>query len=361
LLTEVLTLESLGWSDELAAALEQHEDGVVPARVAVQHRIDYVVHTEQGEIRADLPGKLRHDAGWRTGMLPAVGDWVAVRLRDGGERATIVGVLPRRSVFSRKTAWAATEEQVVAANVDTVFLVAGIDRDLDRMHATARRLERYLTLAWESGAQPVVVLTKVDLAEDAAAAVAVVESITFGVPVHAISNLTGEGVDELTQYLGVGRTIALLGSSGVGKSTLVNRLAGREVLVTQAVREDGIGRHTTTHRELVVLPTGGLLLDTPGMRELQLWDGSDGIAASFADVEELATRCRFADCAHDSEPGCAVRAAIDAGTLAADRLESYEKLQRELAALARKQDKRAAAEERKRWKGVQQALRKDKY
>jgi ribosome biogenesis GTPase len=361
MLTQVLTLESLGWSEELATALEQYDDDVVPARVAVQHRIDYVVLTEQGELRADLPGKLRHDAGWQTGLLPAVGDWVAVRVRDGGERATIMGVLPRRSVFSRKTALNTTEEQVVAANVDTVFLVAGIDRDLDRMHAAARRLERYLTLAWESGAQPVVVLTKIDLAEDAAAAVAVVESIAFGVPVHAISNLTGEGVDELTQHLGVGRTIALLGSSGVGKSTLVNRLAGREVLVTQAVREDGIGRHTTTHRELVVLPAGGLLLDTPGMRELQLWDGSDGVSASFADVEELATRCRFSNCEHDSEPGCAVRAAIDGGSLAADRLESYEKLQRELAALARKQDKRARSEERKRWKAIQQTLRKDKY
>jgi len=235
----------------------------------------------------------------------------------------------------------------VAANVDVVFLVTAVGHDF-----SVRRLERYLIMAWESGAQPVVVLTKCDLDEDVDAALAEAESIAFGVPVVATSAVTGTGLEELRAHVVPGQTVALLGSSGVGKSTLVNRLAGSELLKTQEIRSDGRGRHTTVHRELVLLPDGGLVLDTPGMRELQLWESDEGVAQAFSDVEELVTECRFADCAHETEPGCAVRAAISAGTLAEERYASYVKLKRELRYLEIRLDKRARSEERKRWRAI---------
>jgi ribosome biogenesis GTPase / thiamine phosphate phosphatase len=282
------------------------------------------------------------------GDLPAVGDWVAVAARPTEGTGTIQGVLPRRTKFSRKVAWAASEEQVLAANVDSVFLLTSLNEDLN-----LRRLERYLTLAWESGARPVIVLTKTDLAADVELRLLEVGAIAFGVPVHAISSLTGDGLDVIQSYLEPGKTIALLGSSGVGKSTLVNTLAGHELLAVQEIRQsDGEGRHTTSHRQLVLLPGGGLVLDTPGMRELQLWESADGLGETFADVEELAANCRFNDCAHRSEPGCAVQAALESGTLELGRWTSYKKLQRELAHLERRLDKRLQAEERKRWAKV---------
>ena len=338
-------LQHLGWDDRLATHLEPHtEAGLVPGRVTVQHRGVYGVATAAGDLRCGAAGRLSHEAAG-PGDLPAVGDWVAVAARPAEGTGTIQAVLPRRTKFSRKVAWAASEEQVVAANVDTVFLLTSLNEDLN-----LRRLERYLTLAWESGAQPVIVLTKTDLAQDVSQKVLEVEAIAFGVPVHAISSLTGDGFDVIRSYVRPGETIALLGSSGVGKSTLVNTLAGEELLAVQEIREsDGEGRHTTTHRQLVLLPEGGLLLDTPGMRELQLWESTDGFGEAFADVEELAAACRFNDCAHRSEPGCAVQAALESGALDVDRWTSYKKLQRELAHLERRLDKRAQAEERKRW------------
>jgi ribosome biogenesis GTPase len=215
-----------------------------------------------------------------------------------------------------------------------------------------RRLERYLILAWESGARPVIVLTKADLHPAPEVAVAEVETISGGVPVHAISSVTGQGLDEVTGLLGPGLTAVLLGSSGVGKSTLVNTLAGEDLLETQEIRGDGTGRHTTTRRELIQLPSGGLVIDTPGIREVQLWVADEGIDEAFEDITELFAHCRFSDCAHDSEPGCAVQAALADGTLAEDRWESYLKLQGELAHLERKLDKRAASEARKKWKAL---------
>jgi ribosome biogenesis GTPase / thiamine phosphate phosphatase len=342
------TLDDLGWDDQLATEFEPHDAaGLTPGRVVVQHRGVYVVQTEDGELRANAAGRLSHEAAG-AGDLPAVGDWVAVAARPEEGAATIQAVLPRRTTFSRKVAWNAAEEQVLAANIDVVFLLTSLNEDLN-----LRRLERYLTLAWESGARPVVVLTKTDLAADVALQVLEVEEVAFGVPVHAISSLTGDGLDVIRSYLEPGRTIALLGSSGVGKSTLVNTLAGREVLAVREIREsDGEGRHTTTHRQLVLLPGGGLVLDTPGMRELQLWESADGLGEAFADVEELAANCRFNDCAHRSEPGCAVQAALDDGTLDFGRWTSYQKLQRELAHLERRLDKRLRSEERKRWAKV---------
>ena len=289
-----------------------------------------------------------------TAELPVVGDWVVVAPRPDDSSGTITAVLPRHTKFSRKTAWQAAEEQVLAANVDVAFLVTSLNEDLN-----LRRLERYLILAWESGARPVVVLTKADLHPAPELAVAEVATIAGGVPIQVISSLTGDGLDEVRAMLGPGSTAVLLGSSGVGKSTLVNTLAGEELLATQELRSDGKGRHTTTHRELVQLPTGGLVIDTPGIRELQLWVADEGIDEAFEDITELFTRCRFSDCAHDREPGCAVHAALDDGTLTAERWDSYLKLQRELEHLDRKLDKRAASEARKRWKALGQEGREN--
>lgn len=340
-------LTALGWDETRAEQFEpQAAAGLIPGRVAVQHRGAYDVLTELGELRCDVAGRL-YDESASPADLPAVGDWVAVAARPGEASGTVQAVLPRRTKFSRKTAWQAAEEQVLAANVDVVLIVTSLNEDLN-----LRRLERYLTLAWESGARPVFVLTKADLAEDVEAAVQEVEAIAFGVPVVAISSVTGAGLDALRSQLGAGVTAALLGSSGVGKSTLVNTFAGEDLLATREIRDDGRGRHTTTRRELIQLPDGSLVIDTPGMREIQLWVADEGLEEAFEDVTELFARCRFSDCSHDSEPGCAVKEAIADGRLSAERWESYLKLQRELAHLERRLDKRAAAEERKRWKAL---------
>lgn len=343
----MLDLTTLGWDDDLAGQFEPHaRAGLVPGRVSVHHRGAYDVLTEHGELRCDVRGRL-FDEATSPADLPAVGDWVAVSARPGDRTGTVEAVLPRRTRFSRKTAWQAAEEQVLAANVDVVLIVSSLNEDLN-----PRRLERYLILARESGALPVVVLTKADLHPDPAAAVAEVEAITAGLPVIAISSTTGEGLDQVRSYLTPGTTAALLGSSGVGKSTLVNTLAGSELLATQEIRDDGKGRHTTTRRELVQLPGGALVIDTPGMRELQLWVADDGLEEAFDDVTSLFEHCRFTDCAHDAEPGCAVKQALADGALDPARWESYRKLEAELAHLERRLDKRALAEERRRWKAL---------
>jgi ribosome biogenesis GTPase len=324
-------LARFGWTPEREDEFTEHrEQGLVPARVAVEHRSEYVLYAEAGELRAELAGRLRHDDVW-----PAVGDWVGVR-RPG----TIAVVLPRRTVFSRKEPWLAAKEQVLAANADVVFVTTA----LTSVDFKPRRLERYLATAWSSGAQPAIVLTKPDLCDDVDGALLEVEAIAFGVPVHVVDGLTGAGVGPLQAYLDGNRTIALLGSSGVGKSTIVNHLAGRALMPTAEIGADGRGRHTTRHRELVPLAGGGLVLDTPGLRELQLWDVGDGLETTFEDVASLAARCRFSDCGHASEPGCAIREALRRGELTRDRYESWRKLQRELARLERRLDKRARAE-----------------
>jgi ribosome biogenesis GTPase len=286
---------------------------------------------------------------------PVVGDWAAVRPAvSGGDDAVLRALLERRTSFTRQSAGEETIEQVVAANVDVVFLVNALDQRF-----SLRRLERYLTLGWQSGAQPVILLTKTDLCDDVEAAVLEAESIAFGVDVVAVSAETGEGLEQIDAHLNGSRTVALLGLSGAGKSTLINRLIGEQRLRTQDVRDDGRGRHTTTHRELIPLPQGGVLIDTPGMRSVGLWDGDGGagLEQTFADVHDLAAACRFSDCRHDGEPGCAVIAAVAAGTLPADRLESYNKLLRELRFQELKQDKRARSEERQRWRVMNKAMR----
>jgi ribosome biogenesis GTPase len=344
-----------GWSDALhASAFAAHAAlGHIPARVLVQQRGIYGLICDTGELTGQCAGRLLHDAP--AGGLPVVGDWVAITARPADHAATIHGVLPRRTCFIRRAAGGAAE-QIIAANVDVAFLATSVNADLN-----PRRLERYLAAAWASGATPVVVLTKSDLTADAQAAVAAVEQVALGVTVLAVSAATGAGLAELAAYLRPGRTCVVVGSSGVGKSTLVNTLAGTRLMATGEIRQqDARGRHTTTHRELFLLPGGALLLDTPGMREFGLTDAPDGLDAVFDDIAALAATCRFSDCSHGTEPGCAVRGAIDAGTLDAARWKSYGKLQRELAREARAANPLARAAVQRRWAVISKAHRQAK-
>ncbi len=354
-----------GWSDRRAAQFAPWEaQCLVPARVVRADRDRWLVLSpgDTDPRAAVIRGRLRH-AALGPEDLPAVGDWVALALAVTGDGPAVVhAVLPRDSTFRRQAAGGATVAQVVAANVDVVFLVAGLDGNFN-----LRRIERYVTAIWDSGAQPVVVLNKADVADAEAlpGLVAEVEAVAIGVPVVALSARAGEGLEALGPHLLPGRTIALVGSSGVGKSTLVNALLGEERLATGAVRDDDSrGRHTTTHRELVPLPGGAFLLDTPGMREFALWgegegggEAGGGLEATFADVDGLAAGCRFGDCAHEAEPGCAVRAALEDGTLDRARHASWVKLRRELRAFAIRHDARLASEERARWKNVSKSVR----
>src|SRR3954469_227548 len=349
-----MNLAELGWTERERALFEPYgREGLIPGRIAVAYGATFRVYVEDDDTLADVPGRMRHEAQSRRD-LPAVGDWVAIRWPSRQERAMIQQILPRTSLFSRKVAGQETLEQIVAANVDVAFLVAGLDRDFN-----IRRLERYLAMTWESGARPVIVLNKADLADDLEACRADVAAVAGAVAVHTISSKLGSGLGGLSPYLQAGTTVALLGSSGVGKSTLINRLLGRERQLTRDVRaKDSRGRHTTTHRELVPLPGGALLIDTPGMRELQLWSADEGVQGTFEDIAGLAANCYFRDCRHDSEPRCAVKAAVEDGRLAPDRLESYRKIQDELRHLATRQDALAQQTEKKQNRMIHRAMRK---
>ena len=348
-----LTLEDLGWTPRFAEAFAPFRtERVFPARVSLEHTHIYRVIAPEAEMLARVSGRLRHDAPTRS-AFPAVGDWVVVEAAAGGD-ARIRAVLPRVSHFSRRAAGNPTEEQVVAANLDVVFLISGLDHDFN-----PRRIERYLVTAWESGAAPVIVLNKADLVADPAAFVADVAALAQGVPVLAVSAKQPGSMEVLRAHLGRGRTAALLGSSGVGKSSIANALIGEDLLRTREVREsDSRGRHTTTGRQLVLLPGGGILIDTPGMRELQLWDAGESVVGAFADVEAIGVGCRFRDCSHATEPGCAVIAAVAAGMLPDARLESFRKLQAEQAFQATQQDERARLELKRIGKLGARALRK---
>ena len=346
-----MNLKDLGWDAFFANAFEPYAaDNLIPARVSARHHGPCELMTERGQMGGVPAGKLSEDE------LPAVGDWVAVRPVDGERKAVIEAVLPRRTSFTRKEAWQRTVAQVVAANVDTVFVVTAFGFDLN-----PRRLERYLTAAWDSGSVPVVVVNKSDTVDEPEVDLLEVEPVTMGVPVHAVSAVSGEGLETLDPYLQSGQTIALLGSSGVGKSTLVNRFAGRELLATAQTSAGGRGRHTTSHRELVLLPAGGVLLDTPGMRELQLWADEEVLDTTFSEISELAAQCRFSDCAHEQEPGCAIQKALNDGTLSRERWDSYCKLQRELRALAIRKDARLRSEARKQRARFARSRRKTVY
>jgi ribosome biogenesis GTPase len=339
-------LSNLGWDEFFEDSFQPYAaDGFAVARVVLEYNHLYSVLTSQGELLADVAGKLRHEAANRSD-LPAVGDWVVIEPRREEGRATIHAVLPRKSKFVRKAAGTRTEGQIVGTNIDTVFLVTSLNQDYN-----LRRIERYLIVARESGASPVIVLSKADLCGEVEAMLAEIQTMAAGVPVYAISVVSHDGLEELAPYFRHGQTVALLGSSGVGKSTLINHLIGRDVQKVREIRDhDGRGQHTTTRRELILLPQGGMVLDTPGMRELHLWDGEESLHQTFDDIEALARSCYFSDCQHRDEPRCAVREALAEGTINATRYQSYEKLQKELKHVARKQDINAQITEKKKWK-----------
>jgi ribosome biogenesis GTPase len=348
-----VSISRWGWDAYFEALWnDRGRENVVQARVVGQQRRFWRVASDSGESWAEATGKLRlaaeEGADW-----PAVGDWVAVDLHEVGDSALIREVLPRRSRFVRKAAGKRMEEQVIAANVDIVLLVCALDGDFN-----PRRMERYLAQCWESGAKPVILLNKADACADSKERAAEMERVALGSAVCVISAKTGQGIEELEPFLMPGQTLAMLGSSGVGKSTLANRLLGHARQDVREVREsDSRGRHTTTSRELLLLPGGALLMDTPGLRELQLWDAEEGLTQTFADIDELAERCRFSDCRHEGEPGCAVRAALDAGTLDPARLENRRKLLREQEFLRRKVDPEARQQQKEQWKGIHRAAR----
>ncbi len=349
-----MTLFSFGWDSAFELTFQPFSaSGLLPARVALEHKHAYELLSAAGPLTATCTGRLLHDSAARAD-LPAVGDWVAVRLRPNEAHGDIHAVLPRRTKFSRRAVGDTGGEQIVAANVDTVFLVTALDHNYN-----LRRIERYLAVTWESGAQPVVLLNKSDLHAAPETVRAEVETIAIGAPVLALSASRGTGIEAMARWLQPGKTVAFLGSSGVGKSTLINRVLGTDRQTTSAISEVvGKGRHTTTHRELLVTPTGALVMDTPGMRELQLWDVAESaLDTTFADIAALAGRCRFGDCAHQAEPGCAIQAALDDGTLPAERWESYLKLQREQAYAARKADPHLERQTKTHWKKVNKALR----
>jgi ribosome biogenesis GTPase len=346
-------LRDLGWDAYFEQHFEEHgRRGLTAARVTLEHQHIYTVQSADGESLATVAGGLRHRAAGRH-AFPVVGDWVALTSVAPPRRAVIQVILPRRSKFSRKVAGRETIEQVVAANIDTVFLMMGLDADYN-----LRRIERYLITARDGGAAPVIVLNKADLCDAVDRRVREVQSVAQSAPVHAVSTKADGLLDVLDPYLLPGRTIALLGSSGVGKSTLVNRLVGHHMQATQDVRvSDQRGRHTTTRRELIVVTGGALLIDTPGLRELQLWDGAGGMDETFDDVEVLGAGCRFRDCRHEAEPGCAVKAAVDAGQLDLSRLDSYRQLRRERAVLLGQQDVRAALERKRQSRTISKLIR----
>jgi ribosome biogenesis GTPase len=339
-----MTLADLGWNPFWEECWKRSDRGAhIPARVTAEQRDLWRLAGESFESSARLSGRLRHGLTG-AGVLPAVGDWVETAA------GVIYDVLPRRSRLSRKAAGRRTDEQVVAANVDTVFIMSSLNRDYN-----LRRLERYVTLAWEGGARPVILLSKADLCESSESWVAAAEAIAPDVPVVAVSAYAGSGLDRLHIHLRPAQTVALVGSSGVGKSTLINRLCGGVLQRTADIGPDHRGRHTTTSRELIALPSGTLLIDTPGLRELQLWSSGEGLDHAFGEIEELAGSCRFRDCSHTNEPGCAVLQAVEAGELPASRFESYLKLRREVDYLARKLDVSAQQAEKRRWRMIHKA------
>ncbi len=345
-------LQQFGWNAHFQEAFEiKRRDGLEPARVIEEQRGRWRVCTETDAPWAVPSGRFRHEAAGLD--RPAVGDWVLVERPAGSDRALVQDLLPRTGALMRRAARRSVDAQIVAANLDTVFLVVSLNRDFN-----PRRIERYLTMIWEAGAQPVILLNKIDLCDDLHRLVEA-KAVASGVPIHPISALYERGLGVIEPYVGPGRTIAVIGSSGVGKSTLINRIVGDDVQLVREIREsDDRGRHTTTNRQIVEIPGGGLLMDTPGMRELGLWEASEGLKGAFGEIEALMDACRFRDCRHESEPGCAVREALEDGRLDPDRYESYGKMLREMEFVARKQNQKLRVEAKQKWKKQTKAWHK---
>ena len=348
-----MDLEVLGWNDFFAQNWKAHAPHALqPGRVVEEQKEAYRVVGESGELSAEITGRLRYEASERSDF-PAVGDWVAMDSFPAEGRAFIHQILPRRTKLSRKAAGARTVEQILVANVDVAFVVMSLNADFN-----LRRLERYIGAIWQGGAQPVVLLSKADLCTDREAIATEMTKAPPGVNAHLLSAHTGEGLETLEPYIGTGRTVVLLGSSGVGKSTIINRLLGSETQKTLEIRStDDRGRHATTHRRLFLMPSGGVLIDTPGMREFEPWDAEKGVENAFDDIAALSASCRFRDCSHETEPGCAVLGAIAGGTLDSERIANYRKLKRELQFQERRRDAAAQAEHKKLWKQMHRALK----
>ncbi len=355
-----MNLLDLGWNENFSQYFEKYkaeknklkQQNAVVARVSCEHKNLYHIISENGELTAEVSGRFRHEALSRADF-PVVGDWVVIGRQENQETATIHAVLPRQSVFSRKAilgggpayGMGKTEEQVLVANINSVFLVSGLDGDFN-----LRRIERYLTIAWNSGAVPVIVLNKADLAENIDELIEKVEEIAVGVPIFPVSAKTGEGIETLLPYIQKGQTVTLLGSSGVGKSSIINSLLGEELIKIGGLRKsDGRGKHTTTYRELLLLPNGGIVIDTPGMRELQAWSENEGLEKTFGDIEKLATKCKFKNCSHETEPGCAIQIALGDGLLDKKRYNGYLRLQKELAHLKIRQDQKESRRVSREW------------
>jgi len=352
-----MNLTDLGWNDNFNQQFEEYKtdkenNNVKPARISCEHRNLYHIICENGDLTAEVSGRFRHDTLSRADF-PVVGDWVVITQQENQQNVTIHAVLPRQSLFSRKAilgggpayGMGKTEEQVLVANINSVFLVSGLDGDFN-----LRRIERYLTIAWDSGSVPVIVLNKADLSENIEEQIGKVEEIAVGVPILPVSAKDNNGIDSLLQYIQKGQTVTLLGSSGVGKSSIINCLLGDELIKIGGLRKsDGRGKHTTTYRELLVLPNGGIVIDTPGMRELQAWSENEGMEKTFGDIEELATKCKFNDCSHLTEPGCAIQKALDDGTLDKKRYKGYLRLQKEMAHLKIRQDQKEARRINREW------------
>lgn len=350
-------LTALGWNKDLEKELESYGSSCEAGRVAVEYKGLYKVYCETRETLAAVSGKMLYSAADREDY-PAVGDWVVLdKQASDSDKAVIRGILPRKSKLSRKSAGNTSDEQIVAVNVDTLFICMSLNQNFN-----LRRLERFITMAWDSGAVPVVLLTKSDLCEDIEARLKLTQETAIGVDVHCISSMDASAADTVRKYIKPGHTVAFMGSSGVGKSTIINRLLGEERLDTREISGLGDrGRHTTTNRELIVLPEGGIVIDTPGMREFHILDAEEGISTAFGDIESLAQSCRFSDCTHTAEPGCAAKEAIRNGTLSEERYGNYLKLKKEAEFIERKTNKKAEMEYKNMIKKRSNAIKKIKW